>query len=60
MGEPSRDLVRVVCGETATNQNTFDDGNAFSEQDDDFGGFNSFDSIAPSGGSVPKAQTHVS
>lgn len=44
----------------AANQNTFDEGGAFSEQDDDFEGFNSFDSIAPSGGSVPQAQTHVS
>lgn len=49
------------AGTTATSQNTFDESDSFSEDDDEsFGDFNSFDSIAPSGGFVPQVQTHVS
>jgi len=49
------------AGASATNQSTFDEGGSPSAQDDnDFGGFNSFGSIAPSGGAAPQAQTHVS
>ncbi len=36
------------------------DDDAFFESDDDFGGFDSFGSIAPSTGAAPQVQTHVS
>jgi hypothetical protein len=41
-------------------QGSGDQAGSFGEESDDFGGFDSFDSIAPSGGSQPQAQTHVS
>ena len=46
-------------GSTSVDQTSADDDSTF-EQEDDFGGFDSFGSIAPSGGSAPQAQTHVS
>jgi len=45
-------------GSTSADQSSTDDSTF--EQNDDFGGFDSFGSIAPSGGATPQAQTHVS
>ena len=47
------------AGSTSAGQSSIDDDTYF-EQDDDFGGFDSFGSIAPSGGTAPQVQTHVS
>ena len=44
----------------AADQSSFEENGSFLEQDDDFGGFDSFGSIAPSGSDTPQAQTHVS
>jgi hypothetical protein len=51
-----------AAASTSTDQSsvTADDSSSAAEQDDDFGVFNSFGSIAPSGGATPQAQTHVS
>jgi hypothetical protein len=40
--------------DTATNDESF------SQTDDEFGGLESFGSVAPSGGATPQVQTHVS
>jgi len=47
-------------GATSLDQSPFDEGDSVGEESDDFRGFDSFGSIAPSGGSQPQAQTHVS
>ena len=47
-------------GATSLDQRPFDEGDSVGEESDDFGGFDSFDSIAPSSGSQPQGQTHVS
>ncbi len=44
----------------AADQSSSDQNDSFLAEDDDFGGFDSFGSIAPSGGAAPQAQTHVS
>jgi hypothetical protein len=51
----------TAAGSTSADQSSVTaDGSSSAEQNDDFGGFNSFGSIAPSGGATPQAQTHVS
>ena len=47
------------AGSTAADQSTSDENDS-SLEGDDFGGFDSFGSIAPSGGATPQVQTHVS
>jgi len=50
-----------TTGASASDGSSFEQDDSYFEQDDDdFGGFDSFGSIAPSGGSAPQAQTHVS
>ena len=46
------------AGSTSADQSSTDESTL--EEEDDFGGFDSFGSIAPSGGATPQAQTHVS
>ena len=47
-------------GSTSLDEGSFDHGDSLGVESDDFGGFDSFGSITPSGGSQPQAQTHVS
>jgi hypothetical protein len=47
------------AGSTSADQSSTDDDST-SEESDDYGGFDSFGSIAPSGGATPQVQTHVS
>ena len=56
---PGRRPRHPRAGSTAANQSTSDENDS-SLEGDDFGGFDSFGSIAPSGGATPQVQTHVS
>ena len=47
-------------GSPASSDQGSAESDSFFEEDDDFGGFDTFRSIAPSGSGTPQAQTHVS